>query len=1088
VTSERAPLHEGLVEGLGRGVAELVGAVDPDRTVTAEQAAIVGADLGPALVVAGAGSGKTETLSLRILYLLDNARRLFGRDIGPDEILCLTFTRKAAAEIAERATRRIGAVFGPDPARPPVSVSTYNGYAAALAEEHGLRVAVDPGSTVLTGAALWQLAQSVVDSWDRAVETDAAVSTVTAAIPRLAAQARDHRLSPEQLRDWAEQGLALMEALPKKSGDEVPGTFTQDLARHVGKLRSLAAMADLVAEYDRRKREGSFLDFSDQVDVAVKLARLAPVQELEQSRYVAVLLDEFQDTSPPQLDLFAHMFGATHPVMAVGDPNQAIYGFRGASADALRQFVNRFGGDSPDGNTVARHTLSVSWRNEASILTAANATVAPLAAGPVMGVPLRSRGEELGRAEPLRAAPGVVATRHVTADDEARAIVGFITARRAELGHSDASPVTAAVLCRRRAQYDAITDACVAAGLDYEVVGLGGLLDVPDVADLLALLQVAHDPSRGDSLMRLIAGERLALGPRDLAALHDRAEELAGPRSEREGTASIVDALAALPRADWVSPRGRSLTAAARSRLGALANVVDAIRRHTYLPLPELVAFAERAWGLDIESAVARRATRARRTVDAFIDSARTFQAGAERATLGAFLAWLDAARAEENGLDAPVREPDAAAVQILTVHGAKGLEWDMVAVPGLNDGHFPSVGVPSASNPDYTDSGWLDGVGNVPYELRLDRDQLPQWRFHGASDHKELAATIADFKREAGGYRLDEERRLFYVALTRARSHVLLSGSWYSGGKRPRDPSPYVMELLKQGSVAAGQWDDLPDDDAPPEIERPPGLWPRVATPPQALRRELAASVVDAMEALAEGQPRAGRTDAPGATWDPDLPLAREISAMLAERADRTSGTGQIELPSHVSTSALVAMSRDRAAFAAQLRRPVPVEPTRAAQRGSALHAWIEARFGHVPLWEDEDADDDAAAELDALKATFLASEWASRTPTHVEADVELPVGSVTVRSRIDAVFGPGAGLDRVTVVDWKSGVPPRDEADRAAREVQLSMYRLAWSARTGMPVDQIDAAFYYVANDATVRPERLLDRQEIEALLAGG
>ncbi len=1082
MTAERSSLHDGLVEGLGRGVAELSGAIDPGRTVTAEQAAIVAAELGPALVVAGAGSGKTETLSLRILYLLDNASRLFGRDISPDEILCLTFTRKAAAEIAERATRRIGTVFGPDPARPPVSVSTYNGYAAALAAEHGLRVAVDPGSTVLTGAALWQLAQSVVDSWDRAVETESAVSTVTAAIPRLAAQARDHRLSPEQLREWAEQGLALMEGLPKKDGDQVPGTFTQDLARHVGKLRSLAAMADLVAEYDRRKREGSFLDFSDQVDVAVKLARLPPVQEIEQSRYVAVLLDEFQDTSPPQLDLFAHMFGATHPVMAVGDPHQAIYGFRGASADALKQFVDRFGGD-----TVARHTLSVSWRNEASILAAANATVAPLAAGPVTGVPLRSRGEEMGRSEPLRAAPGVIATRHVTLDDEARAVVGFIGARRAELGHSDATPVTAAVLCRRRAQYDAITDACVTAGLDYEVVGLGGLLDVPDVADLLALLQVAHDPSRGDALMRLVAGERLALGPRDLAALHDRAEELAGPRSEREGTASIVDALATLPRADWVSPRGRSLTAAALSRLGALANVVDAIRRHTYLPLPELVAFAERSWGLDIESAVARQATRARRSVDAFIDSARTFQAGAERATLGAFLAWLDAARAEENGLDAPVREPDVAAVQILTVHGAKGLEWDIVAVPGLNDGHFPSVGVPSASNPEYTDSGWLDGVGNVPYELRLDRDQLPQWHFHAARDHKELAATIADFKRESGGYRLDEERRLFYVALTRARSHVLLSGSWFSGGKRPRDPSPYVMELLDQGSVAAGQWEDLPDDDAPPEIERPPGLWPHGPTPPQAARRRLAASVADAMEGIAAAEPGPRGPDAPGATWDPDLPLAREISAMLAERADRTRGTGQIELPSHVSTSALVAMSRDRAAFAAQLRRPVPVEPTRAAQRGSALHAWIEARFGHVPLWEDEEADDDAAAELDTLKATFLASEWASRTPTYVEADVELPVGSVTVRSRIDAVFGPGAGLDRVTVVDWKSGMPPRDESEKAAREVQLAMYRLAWSARTGMPVEQIDAAFYYVANDATVRPDRLLDRAEIEALLDG-
>ena len=1083
MTADRTVLHDGRVEGLSRGVAELAGAVDPDRTMTAEQAAIVGADLGPALVVAGAGSGKTETLSLRILYLLDNARRLFGRDISPDEILCLTFTRKAAAEIAERATRRIATVFGPDPARPAVSVSTYNGYAAALAQEHGLRVAVDPASTVLTGAALWQLAQSVVDSWDRAVQTDAAVSTVTAAIPRLAAQARDHRLSPEQLREWAERGLALMEALPKKAGDQVPGTFTQDLARQVGKLRSLAAMADLVAEYDRRKREGSYLDFSDQVDVAVKLARLAPVQELERSRYAAVLLDEFQDTSPPQLDLFAHMFGTTHPVMAVGDPNQAIYGFRGASADALRQFVERFGGAA-----VARHTLSVSWRNEASILAAANSAVAPLAATPVTGVPLRSRGEETGRPEPRRAAPGVIATRLLTADDEARAVVDFIGARRAELGHSEATPVTAAVLCRRRAQYDAITDACVAAGLDYEVVGLGGLLDVPDVADLLALLQVAHDPSRGDSLMRLIVGERLALGPRDLAALHDRAEQLAGPRSEREGTASIVDALGALPRADWVSPRGRSFTPVARERLGALASVVDAIRRHTYLPLPELVAFGERAWGLDIESAVARQATRSRRSVDAFIDSARTFQTGAERATLGAFLAWLDAARAEENGLDAPVREPDAAAVQILTGHGAKGLEWDVVAVPGLNDGHFPSVGVPSASNPDYTDSGWLDGVGNVPYELRLDRDQLPQWHFHGVRDHTELAASIADFKREAGGYRLDEERRLFYVALTRARSHVLLSGSWYSGGKRPRDPSPYVMELLHQGAVVAGQWEDLPEDDAPPEIARPPGLWPRAATPAQAARRELAAAVADALAGIAGDPPAAPGTDEFAAARESDLPLAPEISAMLAERADRSHGTDQIELPSHVSTSALVAMRRDRAAFAVQLRRPVPVEPTRAAQRGSALHAWIEARYGHVPLWEDEDADDDAAAELDALKATFLASEWAARTPTHVEADVELPVGSVTVRSRIDAVFGPGAGLDRVTVVDWKSGLPPRDEAEKAAREVQLAMYRLAWSARTGVPIELIDAAFYYVASDATVRPERLLAREEIETLLAGG
>ena len=1067
--SDVEPLHEGMVVGRGRGPKELAALVDPDRRLTAEQSTIAGAGIGPSLVVAGAGSGKTETLSLRILYLLDNAKDLFGRDLSPDEILCLTFTRKAAAEISERASKRIASAFGPDPSRPDVSVATYNGYAAQLAAEHGLRVAVDPGATILTNASLWQLADSVVQSWDRPVDTDSAVSTVTVALARLAAQARDHRVTPAALREWASDALVFMTGLPKKPGDHTPGTFTQELGRQVGKLRTLVSMADLVEEFDARKREGSLLDFSDQVDIAVRLAQLPQVQQVERSRFVAVLLDEFQDTSPPQLDLFAHMFGSSHPVMAVGDPNQAIYGFRGASADALRQFVVRFGGEA-----VARHTLSVSWRNEASVLSAANATVAPLADGPVTGVPLRSRGEETGAPEPVRAAPGVVASRHVTLEDEALAVVDFIKARRAELGHRPFAPVTAAILCRRRAQYGALIDALAAASVDYEVVGLGGLLDVPEVADLLALLQVAHDPSRGDAAMRILTGERVCLGPRDVAALYDRAEQLAGPRDEREGNASIIDALASLPGRGWTSPAGRSFTPEARDRLTSLAAVIDTVRRHTYLPVPELVLFAERAWGLDIEAASARPRGKERRAVDAFADATRSFAAGARHATLGAFLSWLDAARAEENGLDAPVREPDPAAVQLLTVHGAKGLEWDVVAVPGLNDGQFPKVGVPSASTPRYTDAGWLDGFGNVPFELRLDRDQLPHWGFRAASDHKELSASVAAFRESSGLYRLDEERRLFYVALTRARTHVLLSGSWFGSGIKPLAPSPYVTELVEAQRVAVGVWEELPEEGAPVAAAREPSPWPRPATAAQESRRALAARVATAREGLGVG------------AWDDALPLAREVRVMLAERAARSEHAGEVELPAHLSTSALVAMRRDRGAFARHVRRPIPVEPTAAAHRGTALHAWIEARFGHVPLWDDEDSDDDAA-ELEALKATFLASEWAARTPTHVEADVELPIGGVTVRSRIDAVFGPGAGLERVTVVDWKSGRPPQNSDERSARDIQLAMYRIAWAAHQGVRVEDVDAAFYYVAADITVRPERLLTLGQIEELIVG-
>jgi len=1069
-------IHEGLVNGQGRNPKQLAALVDPDRTLTAEQAAIVGAGLGPALVVAGAGSGKTETLSLRILYLLDNAKALFGRDLSPDEILCLTFTRKAAAEIAERASARIASVFGADPNRPDVTVATYNGYAADLVTEHGLRVAVDPGATILTNASLWQLADSVVQSWDRAVETDSAVSTVTVALARLAAQARDHRVTPSELRRWAADALDFVMGLPKRQGDGAPGAFTQELERYVGKLRTLVSMADLVEEFDARKRAGSFLDFSDQVDVAVRLSRIGYVQQSERARFAAVLLDEFQDTSPPQLDLFAHMFGASHPVMAVGDPNQAIYGFRGASADALRQFVSRFGDAE-----VARFTLSVSWRNEASVLVAANAAVVPLASGAVAGAALRSRDEELGKPEPSRSVPGVVASRHVTLEGEALAVVDFITARRRELGHRPSAPVTAAILCRRRAQYGALVDALAAAGVDYEVVGLGGLLDVPEVADLLALLQVAHDPSRGDAAMRLLTGERVCLGPRDLAALYDRAEQLAGSREEREGNPSVVDALASLPGQGWVSHAGRSLSSEASRRLAALAAVIDTVRRHTYLTLPELVMFAERAWGLDIEAASARPDGRARRAVDAFADATRSFAAGARHATLGAFLSWLDAAREEENGLDAPVREPDPAAVQLLTIHGAKGLEWDVVAVPGLNDGQFPKVGVPSASKPYYTDSGWLDGVGNVPFELRLDRDQLPHWAFRDARDHQELAASIGEFREASGMYRLDEERRLFYVALTRARSHVLLSGSWFGTGIKALTASPYVTQLVDSGDVAVGVWEECPGDGAPAATIVEPRPWPRPATAAQESRRAFAERVrMESATLSAEGVEGVDGLDE-------SLPLAREVVVMLAERASRSVNDGDVVLPAHLSTSALVAMRRDRGAFARQLRRPIPVEPTAAAHTGSALHAWIEARFGHVPLWEDEDPSDDGATALDALKETFLASEWAARTPSHVEADVELPVGGVTIRSRIDAVFAPGAGLDRVTVVDWKSGKPPRDPEEREAREVQLAMYRLAWAAREGLSVDDVDAAFYYVGADATVRPERLLGRGEIEALISG-
>ncbi|MFW2513086.1 UvrD-helicase domain-containing protein [Demequina sp. SO4-13] len=1091
---------DGTVPGGARSVAELAELIAPGRPPTAEQARIIGAGTEPMLVVAGAGSGKTETLSMRIVYLLDHARELFGEDITPDEILCLTFTRKAAAEIAERADERISRVWdavetGPDgrqrrrrdPERAAPTVATYNAYAAALAAEHGLRVGVDPDSTVVTDAALWQLAARSLEEWTAALETDSAPGTVRGSLPRLAAQMREHSVTPASLRRWLTDTLAFLDGLPKKAGDGTPGRMTAALAGRIGKLRTLLAMADLVEDFQARKHEGALLDFSDQVAVAVELASLSAVQQVEQSRYRAVLLDEFQDTSPAQLQLFADMFGADHPVMAVGDPNQAIYGFRGASAAALEDFVTRFGG--PD--RVRQASLSVSWRNEGAILEAANASAEPLReASSVPVTRLVSRAALMGKSEPDREAPGVAAHMAATAEDEAAYVVNYLIERRGELGHGrpwrgdDGAFVTdgagralprsieAAVLCRRRATIPLVVDELERRGVDYEVVGLGGLLDTPDVADLVALLEVAHDPARGDALMRLLTSERVNLGPRDLMALKDRAEALAGSRAQREAPASIVDALEELPPPGWTSPDGRSLSAEARARLERLRRSVRHLREHTYLPLTELIAFAERVWCLDIEAQVARPDGRLRRNVDAFLDSARTFAQGAEHATLGAFLHWLDAARSEERGLDAPVKDPEPGAVQVLTVHSAKGLEWDVVAVPGATDGRFPMF---MSFHGKHEDGAWLSSDPEVPWPLRMDADRLPSWHLHGAVDHASLSDTIADFRIAAGAHRVDEERRLFYVALTRARSHVLVSGSWYAGGRTVRQPSPFVTELVKTGLVGSSGWAPEPEDDAdPPEPVVHTGIWPRPDSRARRRRRALASAVR-----------RGGALGTDPST----LPLSVEVDAMLDERERRTSGTPEVSLPAHLSASALVSMRRDRDAFAVQLRRPVPQEPSLAAQRGSALHAWIETQYGRVPLLDpdDLDPDDGASEDLTALKETFAASEWAGRQPTDVEVDVEVPIAGVTIRSRIDAVFPAGAGLDRVTVVDWKSGRPPRDPAERAAREVQLAVYRLAWAEWKGLPLADVDAAFYYVAEGATVTPNTLLTRDEIVALIAG-
>jgi len=1142
---------------------------------TDQQEKVITAPLKPTLVVAGAGSGKTATMSARVTYLVASGQ------VDPSQVLGLTFTRKATHELRERIENRLGQLYrypgwtpsstrsntdesasadAPSTAAGPstaaetggsnsqvqeltavageATVATYNSFAGSLVREWGLEVGLETDTAVLTPASSWQIMYELMENWGQEFEEPfSSLDSATELALQVANSLNENLLSVDEARElMADLGQNL------KDLRSVRGAAKAIDAKSLPAMTKRIQVLDLVERYIDYKRENSLVDFGDQVALACRIVtdeRVGPrVIAQYRDRFKAVLLDEFQDTSVAQTILLSSLFAGCG-VVAVGDPNQAIYGWRGASSAALGQFHRHF---SNGAGPVLQ--LSTAWRNDPQILQAANRISDPLrASGQVKVEKLVKRpgvGDERGKVWAARVQDGLA---------EAELIAKFLAQRW--------SPSKSmAVLCRTRSQFTPIVAALIERGIPVEVVGLGGLLDVPEVADVRALMSVALDPTSADRLMRLI--DLVGIDAADLDVVWSFARELVNARASAgqssaepllaEALSEIVVNFGAFEA--FCKKYACALSPAGLYQAKRLGRILQEANGAANLELVDFISWAERALGLDVEAAARVDVNEVgARALAALRAQATSFKSQNPEAGAQVFLGWLNAAQDQERGLELPEVEPAPGAVQVLTVHASKGLEWDIVVVPGLVEANFPSYR--SRPKEDYTvlANSWITQVSEFPHTLRRDYDSLPPCPFIGLSPQAGKDAILAageEYRSELGKWEVAEERRLAYVAYTRARSQLLLTTSHYAAlSKTPKMTSRFLKELERSQMVQFLADDERDDDLSNRALDQSSvSVWPHqldalasleepgVADVPSQGPDSVgagggAASTGDAaagggsigkgtahdgagLSAAAPGQAvpgqavlgkqaglslrlraaalvsAAGGCQGAGSEEALQIPegLApqlddwwRQARLLLQERQIRQENGQEIVLPSHLAATAMAKVGKED--FIMSLRRPLPPPPSKAARLGTAFHEEMSQRLNSEgTLLSLAEAGSDRLSPADRKQV----NDWLDNV-----ADLEILQGYSPYATEIDqeirlAGFNVRCRIDAVFKAVEKGRaqwlIVDWKTGGQRVRVDQLSLYVHAWAASQNVDISQVRAAYVYVQDGHVdeLRPRQII------------
>ncbi len=965
-----------------------------DIVLTSEQEAIVGHPLEPLRVAAGAGTGKTTTIVARLVAAIEGG-------LEPEQALGVTFTNKAAEELADRlrTALRPHAAEGRE-----VEVSTYHGFAARLLAEFGAIVGIERDVQIVGPGYVRQLLHESIGTMPYEHLDMTALAWRVDEAAALGRQLTGNLCEPE----------SLLRAAPDPLAEPWPSRI--ELVR-------------ILQAYRARKRALGVADNGDLIHLAHRLVVEHPdIARRIRDRYRIVVLDEYQDTDPSQRELLRVIFGDGFPVTAVGDEDQTIYEWRGASRENFARFGDHFPAATDRQATTLPLTLS--RRSGRSILGLANAVRTSMHGAPPE--------DPLEPAEPVADVLGVAWFK--TAWEEAAWIADEV--RRLH-DDEDLPWGSIAILFRKNRQIGMVRDALAAADVPVEVVSLGGLLGVPEVADVHAWLSIIGRPDDSIGLARILLGPRYRLGLGDLAPLTRWCR--------RQATAGEDDALGyplieAIDRLEHIE----GLTGEATGRLeefrALYRKLLSDAQGVTLVELVQRIVDAVDGWA-EIEAMPAAAGLSARLNLYRFLDLVEDWSPLAGRPSLDAFLGYLDLLEEERapEELDT-ARVGDQEAVALLTVHRAKGLEWDAVFVPALSTDIFPS-----------RSQGYDDPVSAarwLPYELRLDATALPE-----LSDDRDQRRAVLRSRHH------EQELRTAYVAVTRARRRLVLTGAAWYENTRPRKPSEVLALAAERPDVMTHRW---ADDPGPPP-ERPPAT---VEAPDPHFGEGWRAALRAALE-----DPRWARDHSlDPSRFDTERTQLRLMLDDIPEPLDlphrpeqlATSVTGLVTLascPQRFYWSELDRLPRRRAPW---------------MRRGTEIHRRIELHHRGIAAFDDiipeapVHAESRGEPDVDPFDV-FTRSRFAAATPRHVETPIDITIGGVRVRGRIDAVFAPEP--ETWEIVDYKSGRP----SDDPAAVVQLEAYAVAvadGAVAGGIP-DQLAATFAYLGVDPPVERTAHVDEE---------